>query len=143
MITRETDYAIRALLYLACSKPNTWTSASVLANQMEIPYRFLRRILLKLGEMKLVMSARGKYGGVRLAKPADALTLFEIVQAADPQAIMLNICLVEGESCTRSSRCVIHDELADIQQALHTRLHSITLAQLADKEQARQAPAIS
>ena len=92
MITRETDYAIRALLYLACGKPNTWVSASVLATQMEIPYRFLRRILLKLGEMKLVVSARGKYGGVRLAKPAEVTTLYEIVQAADPQAIMLNIC---------------------------------------------------
>ena len=54
MITRETDYAIRALLRLAQQQDGKVLSTTVLAQDMSIPYRFLRRIVLKLGERGLV-----------------------------------------------------------------------------------------
>jgi len=135
MITRETDYAIRALLRLAQQGDGQAVSTTVLAQDMEIPYRFLRRILLKLGERGLVHSTRGKQGGLRLARPAGAVTLLDVVGAMDPDAITLNICLGDAaHACPRSERCVVHYELADIQQALHQRFADISLATLVERE---------
>jgi len=134
MITRETDYAIRALLRLARQGDGQAVSTTVLAEEMEIPYRFLRRILLKLGERGLVHSTRGKQGGLCLARPAGAVTLLDIIGAIDSGAITLNICLGEANACPRSEQCVVHSELADIQQMLHRRFAEITLAALVERE---------
>lgn len=137
MITRETDYAIRALLRLAQQGDGQVVSTTVLAEDMEIPYRFLRRIVLKLGARDLVQSMRGKQGGLRLARPAEDVTLLDIVEAMDPESITLNICLGEENACPRLERCVVHDELADIQQELHTRLSVVTLATLVERDRKR------
>ena len=137
MITRETDYAIRALLRLAQQGDGQVVSTTVLAEDMEIPYRFLRRIVLKLGARDLVQSTRGKQGGLRLARPADAVTLLDIVEAMDPESITLNICLGEENACPRSERCVVHHELAEIQQELRTRLAVVTLAILVERDRKR------
>lgn len=138
MITRETDYAIRALLRLAQQGDGQVVSTTVLAEDMDIPYRFLRRILLKLGARGLVHSTRGKQGGLRLARSTGTISLLEIVFAMDPDSIMLNICLGDdSHACPRSERCVVHDELADIQQALHQRFADISLATLVEREHRR------
>jgi len=134
MITRETDYAIRALLRLARQGDGQAVSTTVLAEDMEIPYRFLRRIVLKLVARGLVRSTRGKRGGLQLACPAGAINLLDIVSALDPDAITLNLCLGDAHACPRSERCVVHNELADIQQALHRQLADISLAALAERD---------
>ncbi|MHB0939794.1 MAG: RrF2 family transcriptional regulator [Armatimonadota bacterium] len=139
MITRETDYAIRALLRLAQQGDGQVVSTTVLAEDMEIPYRFLRRIVLKLGERELVQSTRGKQGGLRLARPADDVTLLDIVDAMDPESITLNICLGEENACPRSERCVVHNELAEIQQMLRTRFAEISLATLVERDRQRES----
>ena len=137
MINRETDYAIRALLRLARQGEGQVVSTTVLAEEMEIPYRFLRRIVLKLGERGLVHSVRGKQGGLQLARPAAAISLLDIVGAVEPTAIALNICLSpDGEGCHRSAECVVHEELAEIQAALHQRLAAVSLAALAERDRA-------
>ena len=124
----------RALLRLAQQGDGQAVSTTVLAEDMEIPYRFLRRILLKLGTHGLVNSMRGKQGGLRLARPAGAVTLLDIVGAMNPDAISLNICLGDAHACPRSEFCVVHYELADIQQALHQRFAAISLATLVERE---------
>ena len=66
MITREADYALRVVLSLADIPKGQSFSTAALAEQMNIPYRFLRRILRKFCVSGLVGSVRGKEGGVYL-----------------------------------------------------------------------------
>lgn len=140
MITRETDYAIRALLRLALQGEGGVVSTSVLAEEMEIPYRFLRRILLKLGEQGLVHSTRCKQGGLYLAIPPEQINLLDIVRAVDPQSVTLNICLADDEhACPRQEYCVVHDELDIIQVELHRRFADISLAKLVERDRKRLA----
>lgn len=136
MITRETDYAIRALLRLALANGGI-VSTSVLATEMDIPYRFLRRIVLKLGAQGLVRSLRGKQGGLQLARPAEKISLLDVVKAVDAEAILLNTCLSDHNDCPREAFCVVHEELSDIQDELHRRFAQITLAGLASRDRAR------
>ncbi len=134
MITRETDYAIRALLFLALQGDKQIVSTTVLAEEMDIPYRFLRRIVLRLVAQGLINSVRGKAGGLRLAKSPAAVSLLDVVGAVDPDAITMNICLTGEHGCSRAPHCAVHEELAAIQQQLHRSLADISLATLAERE---------
>ncbi|HOF88108.1 MAG TPA: Rrf2 family transcriptional regulator, partial [Armatimonadota bacterium] len=85
MITRETDYAIRAMLYLAHHAGDGAISAATVAEAMDIPYRFLRRILSRLVGTNLLVSTRGKQGGLRLARDPEEVSLLDVVEAMDPE----------------------------------------------------------
>ena len=137
MITREADYAIRALLRLAKQDTEQVVSTTVLAEEMAIPYRFLRRILLKLSGEGLVESRRGTQGGLRLARPAAEISLLDAVRAIDPAAFTLNLCLSDPQQCGRSARCVVHTELAAIQARLLQQLAAISFADLVARETAQ------
>lgn len=134
MITRETDYAIRSLLYLARHDGGQPQSAAVIAEEMAIPYRFARRILLRLVEERLVSSVRGKQGGLKLALQPEYISLLDIARAVDPLTVTLNICLTDPAACGRSSHCVVHDELTRMQALLTKELAAVSLADLVTRE---------
>ena len=69
MITREADYAIRALLLLMDSEgENSIITTQTLSEEMDIPYRFLRKILKKLRDSDFIETKKGKTGGIKLKK---------------------------------------------------------------------------
>ena len=133
MITRETDYAIRAVLQLACD--TTGQSATALARTTLVPYPFLRRVLGKLTVAKLVVSARGRSGGVQLARPAAAISLLDVARAIDPATITLNSCLLDGDTCARAYGCAVHASLAHVQKDLWQALAAVTFDDLAKQSQ--------
>jgi Rrf2 family nitric oxide-sensitive transcriptional repressor len=129
LITRETDYAVRAMMYLAIQEDITLpVSSAELAAEMEIPYRFLRKIVLKLIDSKLVTSRRGKGGGLNLALSPDKISLFEIMHAVDPGGVTMNICLPDESKCSRTSFCGMHSALIDVQKVFDDKLKSIMLS---------------
>ena len=135
MITRETDYAIRATLYLAQQQdPTRSVSTSELSEEMAIPYRFLRKIVSKLVAAELVMSRRGKGGGLSLAREPQRISLMEIIQAVDPETLLLNRCLTDVTRCDRALYCGIHMELSRMQEQLDAGLAAVTLASIAQHE---------
>jgi Rrf2 family protein len=80
-ISAKVDYGLRALLTLTASgMPQT---AEALAADQELPPRFLGAILADLRRAGLVASQRGSDGGYRLARPADTITLAEVIRALD------------------------------------------------------------
>jgi Rrf2 family protein len=120
------------MIYLAIQDDFTQPVASAeLAGEMEIPYRFLRKIVLKLITAKLVESRRGKGGGLNLALIPDKISLFDIMNAVDPQGITLNICLNDKSKCSRSNFCGSNLAFDDIQADFHKKLKSITLSSIA------------
>lgn len=128
MITREADYAIRAVLEL--SSGATSRSAVDLARATQVPYPFLRRVLAKLTAARLVQSLRGRAGGVRLARSAAAISLLDVTRAIDPSTITLNSCLRDGGTCERMCQCAAHEPLDRLQQELWRALDAITFASL-------------
>ena len=124
MITREADYAIRAVLELASSTAGR--SATELARSTQVPYPFLRRVLGKLTAAHLVKSLRGRNGGVKLARPAGEISLLDVAQAIDPATVTLNDCLHPGSVCSRLQRCAVHGALDRVQQELWQALAIIT-----------------
>jgi Rrf2 family protein len=134
VITREADYALRAVLELAAGTGGR--SAAELARATQVPYPFMRRVLARLTAAGLVRSLRGRSGGVRLTRPATDLSLLEVLSAMDADTVTLNACLREGADCARSSWCAAHAALAVVQQELWHRLAAISIASLVQAEQA-------
>ncbi|WP_073254854.1 Rrf2 family transcriptional regulator [Cryptosporangium aurantiacum] len=81
-ISARAEYAVRALLALAANDPTTST-AQALADEQGLPRKFLEAILSDLRRGGLVRSQRGAEGGYRLARPADAIAIGEVLRVVD------------------------------------------------------------
>jgi Rrf2 family protein len=135
MITRETDYALRTVLCLAKSNDSgEVVSTLTLAENMSIPYRFLRKIVSKLVNAGLLESRRGKGGGLVLSRPPASMSLLDIIQAIDPLSVLLNRCCEGGEGCDREPLCGLHQILTQLQQELNDKLANLSLESVAKKD---------
>ncbi len=91
-ITRQADYAIRAVRYLAKQGPNQRAATSTVAQEMKIPPSFLAKIISQLSIAGLLHTSRGARGGVTLARDAKDISLLDVVEAIDGP-ILLNECV--------------------------------------------------
>jgi len=131
MITREADYAIRVVLYLARQSDGEATvSTAELSEEMDIPYRFLRKIVRRMVDAGLVLSQRGKGGGVSLAVAPSRISLLDVLRAIDPKSVVLNACLDAPADCDRLRTCPTHAEFRKLQELLDKGLHAITFDEL-------------
>ncbi|MBZ0264846.1 Rrf2 family transcriptional regulator, partial [bacterium] len=78
MITATTEYAIRAIGYLAMQDPDERIGSDEIAEHTGVPKRFLLKILNTLKNQGLIQANRGIGGGFRLAKPAESITLYTV-----------------------------------------------------------------
>jgi Rrf2 family protein len=107
-ITRQADYAIRAVLYLARLGPNQRAATSAVAQEQRIPPSFLAKIISQLSIAGLLHTSRGARGGVSLAREPKEISLLDVVEAIDGP-ILLNECVSETGACTFEDKCPLHD----------------------------------
>ena len=133
MITREADYAIRVVLYLANQKHEAEIiSTSELAEAMNIPYPFLRRISRKLAQAGLVNGIRGNRGGLQLREKKEDISILRVLDVIDPKAVKLNTCLVDTENCSRTKKCPVHNSIIKLQDILDSELSKIKFNDLVE-----------
>ena len=82
-LTSRSEYALLALVYLARNDSDEYTSVETVAQAQHIPPKFLEQILLALKRAKYLRSSKGQHGGYRLGKPADKITLAEVIRLFD------------------------------------------------------------
>jgi Rrf2 family protein len=129
-LTRRGDYAIRAMLALAEADETVWLSVPRVSAAMTIPERFLPRVMADLVEAGLVVARRGRTGGYRLARPPVAISLLDIIDAAEPDPDP-RTCVLRGGPCGVDGRCSVHDAFGDAREAMLRRLGATTLADVA------------
>lgn len=132
MITRETDYAMRLVLALAerSRKGVDSVSSADVAKEMDIPYRFLRKLAKRLVAEGIIESRRGKGGGVVLARKPDAISLYDVLKATGPRGVELSPCVSKPQDCKRSALCRLHREFKVIQCEVDGRLKAVSLEDL-------------
>ncbi len=127
-ITRETDYAIRCVYYLAGKKSGV-TMVEEISKEMNIPKSFLAKILQKLGKVSLVKSYRGVKGGFILARAPQEISLLEVIEAVQGPVAM-NICAIDKALCKRSNACAIHPVWGEIRKQVEQILRRKNFADL-------------
>ena len=125
-ITRQADYAVRAVLYLA-DKGEQRVATSTIAQQQRIPPSFLAKIISQLSIAGLLHTSRGARGGVTLARDPKEITLLEVVEAIDGP-IQLNECVVSPGSCSFTKGCPMRPIWCDVQEDLVNRLKNTNFA---------------
>ena len=133
-ITRQADYAVRAVLHLARTGDQR-TATSMIAEEQRIPPSFLAKIISQLSIAGLLHTSRGARGGVTLARDAKDITLLEVIEAIDGP-IQLNECVGDNGSCSFDDNCPLRPVWCDAQEELVGRLKGTNFADMMVKGQA-------
>ena len=132
-ITRQADYALRAMLYLAQLEPSQRAATSQIAEIQKIPPSFLAKIISQLSIAGLIHTSRGARGGVSMARPPESISVLEVVEAIDGP-LTLNECSHDKDACPFSGNCPLRPLWCDTQSELVTRLRNTTFAQVLNNE---------
>jgi len=127
-ITRQADYAVRAVFYLASLGAGQKAATRKIAEVQHIPPSFLAKIISQLSVAGLLYTSRGARGGVSLAKPPEEITLLEVVEAIDGP-IQLNECVVDDSACSFSEDCPMRPIWLEAQKDLVERLSKARFSQ--------------
>ncbi|TAN45818.1 MAG: Rrf2 family transcriptional regulator [Nitrospirae bacterium] len=127
-ITRETDYAIRCVLYLS-KKNGAVVMVEEISKEMSIPKSFLSKILQKLAKKDLVKSFRGVRGGFQLALHPSRISLLEVIEAIQGH-LFINRCAAEENICTRSGYCTVHPLWNEVGECLENKLREYDFERL-------------
>jgi Rrf2 family protein len=128
-IPRKIEYALRAMIYLADS-PDGVASGEAISAHEQIPKYFLEKLIRDLIRRGLVRSRRGPGGGYQLARPAEAISFRDIIEAVEGP-IMLNVCLDGTNSCNLRPGCRMYRVWEDGQRALLDVFSQATLKEVA------------
>jgi len=133
-INRQTDYAVRVLLYLAQHGEGARLSSAKIQQEMLIPRALMSRIVAQLAREGLLNTFPGRDGGLSLPRPASQITLKDVVEAFEGP-ILLSECLqVKGEDdCPFQSNCPVRSKWGRVQLAMMREMASITFEGLAQE----------
>jgi Rrf2 family protein len=130
LFSRQCEYALQAVTYLALRPEGEKTSIRELTKTIGIPYHFLAKILQDLSNKGLLVSQRGPTGGFALARSPKEISLFDIVEAIDGDGFSTG-CVMGFPDCSGKNPCSVHGIWGDLRQNLRATLSDKSISQMA------------
>lgn len=128
-LSKKTDYALLALQHLASDGASGVASARAIAERFGIPLELLAKILQQLARRGLIAAHKGTHGGYHLVRPANAISVADVVQAIDGP-MTLTACSTFDAGCEQFAACTVRDPLWRIREQIASVLQAITVADL-------------
>ncbi|MBU1007425.1 MAG: Rrf2 family transcriptional regulator [Candidatus Omnitrophica bacterium] len=128
-ISRDTDYAVRALIFMAGVSKKEIITVDEIVKKERLPERFLRRILQRLAKSGILTSHKGKKGGFSFFVPPAAIRLTDIMEIFQGKIDLTN-CLLKSKVCPNVKKCPLRKKLKNLGQGLDTELKKITIVSL-------------
>ncbi len=128
-ITAKADYAVRAAAELAASPDGKPVKGEHLSEAQEIPLQFLEHILLELKHARLVRAKRGARGGYWLARPAEEITVADVIRAVEGPLANIQDAAPEATHYPGPAEH-LRDVWVAVRANLRAVLESVTLADL-------------
>ena len=128
LITRDTDYGIRALCYMAKQKKKVF-SVKDLVKESKIPKPFLRKILQRLNKKGFLKSTRGKGGGFVLVRKAQTIRVAEVIEAFQGKISLSEHTFIK-KLCPHIKVCSLKKVLDGIEKYALKALNSIAIKDL-------------
>lgn len=129
-LSKKADYALMAMRHLALRADSGASSAREIAKQYNIPIELLAKILQRLARRDLLASLQGTRGGYHLARPANLISVAEVIEAIDGP-VTVTACSTTDERCGQYTRCSVRDPLWRIKDRILSALASCTVSELA------------
>lgn len=133
-ISRKAEYALLALRQLSSLSSEgrgPTCTARELARRLAAPPELLSKVLQSLARAGLVRSEKGVRGGYALARPADSISVADLVEAVDGPVSLVD-CLQDPEACDRRLDCCLQAPLDRLNQDLRVLLQGLTLDSFAE-----------
>ena len=131
LITRDTDYAVRALCYSARC-PDRKVCAREIVAELKIPRPFLRKILQLLSKKGIIRSYKGKGGGFQLVEPPEKIFLIDLIEIFQGP-LKINECTFKTEVCPDVYSCPLNKKLTEIEKDVCAELSGISIYSLLKK----------
>ena len=128
LITRDTDYALRALCFIIKNKKKVMP-VSLLAEKTGIPRPFLRKILQMLNRRGILASRKGQDGGFSLARPAEKINLVDLIETFQGP-LHLNECFFKKLACPNVKTCILKQKIDRLEKYVVSEIRSITVVSL-------------
>lgn len=130
-INRQTDYAVRVVLALAQRGETTRVSSATIQQEMLIPQSFMSRIVAQLAQAGLVQTFAGRDGGLQLPRPANLITLKDVVETFEGPILLSECMHVKGEDdCPFQAGCPVRSKWGRVQVAMLREMAAISFADL-------------
>ncbi len=139
LIPMKVDYGVRMLVYLALRPEGAFASTAEISSARHVPEPYLLHICSELQKAGVIESRRGPQGGHRLAKPADQISVTDVVNSLDYSLAPLN-CVDDAEECQLSGACAQRDMWGEVEGLLLNHLDSIKVSDLASREKPDGVP---
>lgn len=133
MVSKTSLYVIRALAALAKVPEDAWLGTAILAQEIDAPVNYLGKLLHVLARERVILSQKGVRGGVRLARPATEISLYEALEPFEDFSRWTE-CLLGEEECP-SKPCALNARWEPIRQQVLQFLHETTAADLVESKE--------
>ncbi len=130
LITRDTDYAVRILCYMAGHKEKL--SVADMAKELDIPMAFLRRITQNLSKWGLARSRKGFNGGFNLVVDPEKIRLVDIMEIFQG-SFSIKDCMFKKKICPNRQTCFLRKQLSDIESYAFDKLADLTIARIVEE----------
>jgi Rrf2 family protein len=131
-ITRDTDYALRALVFMAKAgkkEKNGIVTVDDIAKGQKLPRIFLRRILQKLANNKVLTSYKGRSGGFSFLVNPEKIKITNIIRIFQGD-IDLTHCFLKTAICPNIKVCTFRKKLKSLNSIVNKELEKIKISSL-------------
>jgi len=128
-LNNTTRYAIRILSYIANKNDKQLYSAKELSEILNIPYKFLTKIMTELVKTNFIISIRGREGGYKLSRPASDISIMEILNQFN-ELVEQKQCLLGIGMCDNNNKCGLHDQWVKPKKMIKKMFENTTLENL-------------
>ena len=133
LVPMKIDYGVRILVHLATLPEDSIAKGAEISKARHIPENFLFQISNDLIEKKFIKSVRGPNGGYALERNASKISIAEVIEGLDKTMAPVS-CIEFPDLCQVSGQCSQQDMWTDVEKTLVSKLETITVQDLADKD---------
>ncbi len=133
VLHNTTRYAIRILNYIANESGGKLVSAKSLSKNLDIPYKFLTKIMTNLVKEEFVVSIRGREGGFELSRPANEINISHVLDVISG-SLKEKSCILGIGCCGERKKCALHDQWGEPKKMIRQMFENTTLDMLKGDE---------
>lgn len=140
MLSRTSQYALRAMIYLAKKGNRHLISGAQISAHTRIPAKYLTAVLRECVRSGILESTRGKGGGYRLTKAPQRISLLDTVSCFEPRLSGKATCPFGNKRCSAVNPCLAHDQWTTVNETLKKFLGKTSLQDVAFEKADRRTP---
>lgn len=132
LLSKSCIYGIQAAIFVAARDKDAYVSINTIAQDLNISFHFLTKVLQQLTQAGIMSSYRGPRGGVALNVASDNVSLYDLIAAIDGTDVFSE-CMLGLPGCGHAEPCPAHDHWIEVRQKFTAIATSVTLKSLGEK----------